>query len=51
MEKILPISLVIIIAILAVIFWHKKINPESSWIYAIYTLTILTIYVFVAIIL
>lgn len=51
MEKILPISLVTIVSILAIILWHKKINPGTSWIYAIYTLIILVIYLFVAIVL
>lgn len=35
---------VIIVAILSIILWHKKINPETSWIYMGYVLIIVTIY-------
>lgn len=35
--------LVIIVAIVCIIFWHKKINPETTWIYAIYVIVILSI--------
>jgi len=45
----LPIFLVIIASILAIIFWHKKINPETSWIYSIYVLIIVILYLSVAI--
>ena len=38
------IILVMIIAIVSIIFWHKKINPETSWIYTIYVAIILVIY-------
>jgi len=40
----LPTILVIISSILAIIFWHKKINPGTSWIYAIYVLIIVILY-------
>lgn len=43
----LPIITVIITAILAVIFWYKKINPETIWIYAIYCLAIVVIFLLV----
>lgn len=49
MEKLLPISAVIIIAVLSVVLWYKKINPETSWIYGLYVLLIVVIYLFVAI--
>lgn len=51
MNKILPISLVIIIAIISVIFWNKKINPEVTWIYSIYVVTIITLYLSAVIVL
>ncbi|MEE1389258.1 MAG: hypothetical protein U0M00_01625 [Clostridia bacterium] len=37
---------VIIVAMLSIILWHKKINPETSWIYGGYVLIIVTIYLF-----
>lgn len=43
--------IVIIIAILAVIFWQEKINPETTWIYAIYVTFIVISYLFAGIIL
>ena len=41
------IILVMITAIVSIVFWHKKINPETSWIYAIYAIIIFIIYLFV----
>ena len=41
-----PTIFVIITAILSVMFWHKKINPDTTWIYAIYVLMIVIIYLF-----
>ncbi len=41
-----PTILVVIVAIMSIIFWHKKINPDTTWIYAIYVLTIVIIYLF-----
>jgi hypothetical protein len=38
---------VIIGAILAIIFWYKKINPETSWIYVMYVISIVIIYLIV----
>lgn len=35
---------VIIVAILSVIFWYKKINPETSWIYGIYCAAVVIIF-------
>ena len=37
---------VIIVAMLSIILWHKKINPETSWIYGGYVLIIVTISLF-----
>ena len=48
-EKMIFTILLIIISILAIIFWHKKIDCKTSWIYAIYTITIIILYSFVAI--
>ena len=27
--------------IIAIIFWYKKINPDTTWIYAIYVINII----------
>lgn len=45
----LPTILVIIASIFAIIFWHKKINPETSWIYSIYVLIVVILYLSVVI--
>lgn len=47
----IPTIIVVIIAILSVIFWHKKINPETTWIYTVYVIGVVIIYLFAAIIL
>lgn len=41
-----PTILVTIVAILSIMFWYKKINPDTTWIYAIYVLIIVIIYLF-----
>lgn len=41
--------LLIIISIIAIIFWHKKIDRKTSWIYAIYAITIIILYSFAVI--
>lgn len=46
----IPTITVIIVAILAIIFWDKKINPETTWIYAVYVLSIVIIYLIAVII-
>ena len=30
-----------IVSIIIIIFWQKKINPDTTWIYAIYLILIL----------
>ena len=42
----IPIILVTIIAIISVILWNKKINPETTWIYTIYVILVVIIYLF-----
>lgn len=39
------IILVVFIAIITIIVWHKKINPDTTWIYVLYTLFVVTIYI------
>ena len=34
-------SIVLVIGgIIAIVLWHKKINPDTTWIYAIYVISI-----------
>lgn len=44
MEELILAFVVISIAILAIIFWHKKINPETTWIYGLYVLSVVIIF-------
>ncbi len=41
--------LVIVVAILSIILWHKKINPNTTWAYALYVIIIVIIYLFAVI--
>lgn len=36
----IPTALLIISSILAIIFWHKKIDCETTWVYAIYVILV-----------
>lgn len=47
--RMMPQILVILSAILALIIWHK-INPETTWAYAIYVFVIIIIYLIVQIV-
>ncbi len=38
MEEKLSIVFVACASLLAIILWHKKINPDTTWIYAIYVI-------------
>jgi hypothetical protein len=49
-EMMEPIILVTIVAILSIIIWEKKINPDTTWIYALYVLTIVIIFLIAVII-
>jgi len=31
----------VIVGIIAIIFWHKKINPDTTWIYAMYVISVI----------
>lgn len=46
----LPIITVITISVIAIIFWHKKINPETSWIYGLYVICIVVIFLIAVIV-
>lgn len=36
--------ILIIVAILLIIFWYKKINPEATWIYTVYCIGIVIMF-------
>ena len=44
-----PTNLVIIVPVLAIIFWHKEIDSETTWIYGTYVATIVILYLFAVI--
>lgn len=46
---ILSEGLLIVAGIISLIFWHKKIDPKSTWIYGIYILIQLIFWLFVLI--
>ena len=50
MEKvIISESILIIIGVISLIFWHKKIDSETTWIYGVYILIQLILWLFVLI--
>lgn len=40
--KSIGLLIIAIIFILELVFWHKKINPETTWIYACYLILLFT---------
>ncbi len=42
-------GLLIIVGIISTIFWHKKIDPHTTFIYGIYVVVILILWLFVLI--
>ena len=47
---ILGMAVITIIAIICLIFWHKKVDSETTWIYGIYVAIILILFLFVLIV-
>lgn len=45
----IPTITVIIVSILVIIFWHKKIDSETTWVYGIYVVIIVILYLFAVI--
>lgn len=45
----IPTITVIIASILAITFWHKKIDSETTWVYGIYVVIIVILYLFAVI--
>ena len=38
------IAILGIFEVIATIIWHKKINPETSWIYSVYAISLVTLF-------
>ncbi len=49
MEVIIGAVVLMIVGIIALIFWHKKIDSNTTWIYGIYILIQLILFLFVLI--
>ena len=47
---ILGMTVITIIAIICLIFWQKKVDSETTWIYGIYVAIILILFLFVLIV-
>lgn len=41
---ILGVTIITIAGIIALIYWHKKIDSETTWIYGIYVVAIIIIF-------
>lgn len=39
-------TIIAIIGIICVLFWHKKIDSDTTWIYGIYVLTVIILLIF-----
>ena len=48
MKAILVMLILIITGIVCLIYWHKKIDPNTTWVYGIYIVIILIIFLFVS---
>ena len=46
---ILGMVIITIVGIIALILWHKKIDRETTWIYAVYVVLIIILSLFVLI--
>ena len=47
-QLILEVIILIISMTICLIFWHKKINPKTTWIYAIHCLVTLIMFLIFA---
>lgn len=39
------IAILILVSILMIILWHKKINPKTTWIYLLYSIGVILTYI------
>ena len=49
MKVIIGMIILIVAGIISLIYWHKKIDSHTTWIYGIYILTQLILWLFVLI--
>lgn len=47
MKAIVGSSILVIVSILSLIFWYKRIDSHTTWIYGIYVILQVTIWIFV----
>lgn len=47
MEVLIGMTILIIVGIASLIYWHKKIDSETTWIYGIYVIIQLILSLFV----
>ena len=47
MGVVIGMSILIVAGIVSLILWHKKIDSETTWIYGIYIVVMLTFSLFV----
>lgn len=47
MKAIISIAILVIVGIISLIYWDKKIDSETTWIYGIYVTIILILSLFV----
>lgn len=49
MESVICEGILVIVGIICLIFWHKKIDSETTWVYGIYVVIVLSLLLFVLI--
>lgn len=42
--RVILVIVIALVGIIVLIFWHKKIDSETTWIYGIYVLAIIIIF-------
>lgn len=47
MKVVIGMTILIIAGIISLVYWHKKIDSETTWIYGIYIVIILIFSLFV----
>lgn len=43
-KVIFGMTIIAIVGIIGLIYWHKKIDPETTWIYGIYVVIVLILF-------
>lgn len=47
MKVVIGMIILVVIGVICVIFWHKKIDSKTTWLYGIYVMIILILLLFV----